>query len=81
MVLTLRKTIPSGHHNAPYTPELGEHWPAGQEFKLLDKRTQAWMRQQGKIKSTSTLVEQIGGEEVRVAIPTAQFAELFGVEV
>lgn len=79
MILTLRKTIPSGHHDAPYSPELGEHWPAGQKFTLLGKREQSSLRQRGRIKDTSTVVEQVGGEEVRVAIPNDRFAELFGI--
>jgi hypothetical protein len=80
-ILTLRKTIPSGSHNAPYSEELGEHWPKGQRFKLLGKRRQATLRRFYHIRASSTVVEQIGGEEVLVAIPTEQFGELFGIEL
>ena len=79
-VLTLRKTIPSSSHNAPYSEELGEHWPVGQQFRLLDKRRQASIQRFYRTKATSTVVEQFGGEEVLVAIPNDQFAELFGIE-
>lgn len=78
--LTLRKTIPSSSHNAPFSEELGEHWPEGQQFKLLGKRRQDDLRRFYRTKATSTIVEQIGGEEVLVAIPNDQFAELFGTE-
>ena len=75
MTLTLLKTIPSGSHNAPFTCELGSHWPEGQQFKLLPKS-----RYPSRMKATSIAVEQIGGEEVIVIIPRERFAELFGVE-
>ncbi len=78
--LTLLKTIPSSSHNAPFSEELGEHWPAGQKFKLLGKRRQDSIRKFYRTNSTSTIVEQIGGEEVLVSIPNGQFAELFGME-
>lgn len=78
--LTLLKTIPSNSHNAPYSPELGEHWPAGQQFKLLDKRRQKVCQRFYRTKSTSTVIEQIGGEEVLVTIPNDRFVELFGIE-
>lgn len=81
MILTLLKTIPSGSHNAPYSEELGEHWPAGQQFKLLDDRRQKTLRRHFSVKASQTCVEQVGGEEVTVAIPTARFPELFGVEL
>lgn len=81
MILTLRKTIPSSSHNAPYSEELGEHWPEGQRFKLLPPRRQETLRRHFHVKDTSTVVEQIGGEEVYVSIPTEQFPELFGVEL
>ena len=80
MKLTLRKTIPSSSHNAPYSDELGEHWPAGQEFKLLTKRRQDSCRKFYRFKDSSTIVEQVGGEEVLVSIPNDKFAELFGIE-
>jgi len=57
----LLKTIPSHSHNSPFTMELGHHWPAGQQFKLLPKTKQ---RSFGK-----TDFEQIGGEEVILRVP------------
>jgi hypothetical protein len=80
MKLTLRKTIPSSSHNAPYSEELGEHWPQGQQFRLLSKKRQDDCRKFYRFKDTSTIVEQIGGEEVLVAIPNDKFVELFGIE-
>ena len=80
MKLTLRKTIPSSSHNAPYSDELGEHWPEGQEFKLLGKRRQDSCRKFYRSKNNSTIVEQVGGEEVLVSIPNDKFLELFGIE-
>lgn len=77
--LTLLKTIPSSSHNAPYSDELGEHWPAGQQFKLLPKSRQESARRFYRTKNTSIAVEQIGGEEVLVTIPRDRFAELFGI--
>lgn len=81
MILTLRKTIPSTSHNAPYSEELGEHWPAGQEFKLLDQRRQRCLHKHFHVPTGRTCVEQIGGEEVLVSIPNEQFPDLFGIEV
>jgi hypothetical protein len=80
MIVTLRKTIPSGSHNAPYSEELGEHWPEGQQFKVLEKRRQKSCQRFYRTKPTSTIVEQIGGEEVLVTIPNDKFVELFGIE-
>jgi hypothetical protein len=80
MSLRIRKTIPSSSHNAPYSEELGEHWPAGQKFKLLGKSRQDSCRKFYRFKATSTIVEQVGGEEVLVAIPNEKFVELFGIE-
>lgn len=77
--VTLLKTIPSGSHNAPYSEELGEHWPEGQKFKLLSPSRQESARRFHRTKATSILVEQIGGEEVLVAVPVDRFLELFGV--
>jgi hypothetical protein len=79
MKLTLLKTIPSSSHNAPYSEELGEHWPEGQQFKLLDKTRQRGCQRLYRTKPTSTIVEQIGGEEVLVSVPNDQFQELFGI--
>lgn len=77
MKLTLLKTIPSGSHNAPYSEELGAHWPAGQEFKLLPKNSYEckYYRPEG-----TTVLEQIGGEEVLLLVPNSKFVELFGIE-
>ena len=81
MILTLQKTIPSGSHNAPFNEELGSHWPAGQRFKLLPARRQQSVRSFYRVKPSSVVVEQIGGEEVLVAIPREQFPVLFGIEL
>lgn len=78
--LTLLKTIPSSSHNAPYSEELGEHWPVGQKFKLLGKQRQESIRKFYRTKPTSTAIEQIGGEEVLVMIPNDLFVELFGIK-
>lgn len=79
MIVTLLKTIPSGSHNAPWSDELGEHWPEGQQFKLLPLKRQVSCQRFYRTKPTSTIVEQIGGEEVLVAIPNDKFMELFGI--
>ena len=82
IILTLRKTIPSNSHNAPFSFELGEHWPAGQRFLFSPRDSeQDRLRNYYHIKASSLIVEQEGGEEVPVAIPKAQFPELFGIEV
>ena len=81
VILTLRKTIPSGSHNAPFSMELGNHWPAGQQFKLPGKSKQRRLSQFYCVREGHTVVEQIGGEEVLVSIPDHQFPELFGIEV
>ena len=80
MKLTLLKTIPSSSHNAPYSEEMGEHWPEGHQFKLLSKLRQDSIRRLYRFSDSSTIVEEIGGEEVLVAIPNDKFVELFGVE-
>jgi hypothetical protein len=59
---------------------LGEHWPEGQQFKLLGKSRQDACRKFYRFKDSSTVVEEIGGEEVLVAIPNDKFVELFGIE-
>lgn len=79
MVLTLLETIPSGSHNAPWSEELGEHWPAGQNFKLLDKRRQATLKKFFHVGNDRVVVEQIGGEEVQAAIAEKDFERFFGV--
>ena len=68
MTHVLRKTIPSGSHNAPFNAELGSHWPKGQAFRLLPKREQTY--------KNATLFKQVGGEEVRLCVPNSQVAEL-----
>ena len=72
---TLLKTIPSNSHNA-HCDEQGYHWPKGQQFYLMSRWHQ---RQYGS--STSTVFEQIGGEEVIVILPNSRIVELFGKEV
>ena len=81
ITVTLRQTIPSGSHNAPYSSELGSHWPEGQRFKLPPKRRQQELRRFYHVKEGNTVVEQIGGEEVLVSLPSKRFPELFGIEV
>ena len=81
MKLTLIKWIPSSSHNAPFSEELGNHWPQGQQFKLLDSDSQKVHRRFHRMKKDSVCVEQIGGEEVRVHIPISLFPELFGVTI
>lgn len=79
MTVTLLKTIPSGSHNAPYNEEHGQHWPAGQKFKLLSKSKHETLRRYFHLGRNRVAVEQIGGEEVIVSIPAEQFPELFGL--
>ena len=80
MILMLRKTIPSGSHNAPYNEEHGAHWPEGQQFKLLDEEQQMGYNRHCHMHFNSLAVEQIGGEEVIVYVPKAKFPELFGMD-
>lgn len=80
MILTLRHTIPSGSHNSAYSEEHGHHWPAGQKFKLLPKGRQESARRYYRIKSDRVVVEQVGGEEVLLAVPRDKFEYLFGVQ-
>lgn len=80
MVLTLLKTIPSHSHNAPFSIELGEHWPAGQTFALLPKRRQDSLRKFCGVSADRICLEQVGGEEVIISVPREQMPELFGVE-
>lgn len=68
-IYTLTETIMSNSHNAPYTEELGAHWPRGQQFKLLPKYQQTY--------SKCIALEQIGGEEVILLIPEGKFDSLF----
>lgn len=63
-IYVMLKTVPSGSHNAPFSVELGHHWPAGSKFIRLTNRTAA-----------ISYFEQIGGEEVRLAIPTKRIGE------
>ncbi len=68
-IYTLKITVPSGSHNAKYTPELGEHWPAGETFTMAPKRRQTW--------PNKIMMDQIGGEAVRVLFPKADFGKYF----
>jgi hypothetical protein len=79
MTVTLLKTIPSNSHNAPYSPELGEHWPAGQQFELLNKKRQDSLRKFYHVSADCTCLEQIGGEEVIISIPNSRLKELFNI--
>jgi hypothetical protein len=81
IVLTLQKTIPSGSHNAPYSEELGEHWPAGHLFKLCSPRLQTSMRKRGRIGKNTIALEEVGGEETTITVPVARMPELFGVDM
>lgn len=78
MILTLLKTIPSGSHNAPYSAELGPHWPAGQRFRFPKSR-QSQLRRLYRKSDCESFVEQVGGEEVLVVVRNDRFQELFGV--
>ena len=78
MVVTLKKTIPSNSHNAAFNTELGSHWPQGEQFKLLSKSEQIRLRKVYRIPAGRTILQQAGGEEVLLTIPSERFAELFG---
>jgi hypothetical protein len=80
MIVTLLKTIPSSSHNAPYSSELGEHWPAGQQFTLLPTRRQETLHKFFSVPKDRVCLEQVGGEEVIVTIPVTKMPELFGVQ-
>lgn len=69
-IYRLKKTIPSGSHNAPYDSVLGNHWPEGQTFHKLPANRQKY--------SGRVAFEQIGGEEVIVTIAEGMVSELFG---
>ncbi len=72
-IFILRRTIPSNSHNAPYSFELGYHWPEGQEFARLPKGTLERYRQRyGRHKS---FFIQVGGEEVILSLPTEKVDE------
>ena len=76
-ILTLKETIPSSSHNAPFSAELGEHWPAGTRFRLMGAReTRYWQSKHYELKECRFLV-QVGGEEVVLAMKEAQFAKVF----
>jgi hypothetical protein len=81
MTLTLRKTIPSHSHNAPFNTELGSHWPEGQKFRLLSKARSRSLRQNFMLPYKCILLEQVGGEEVIITVPPEKMPEWFGVEV
>ncbi len=68
-IYTLKITVPSNCHNARYTPELGEHWPAGETFKRAPQWAQKYY---GKV-----AMDQIGGEETRVLFPKDKFETYF----
>ena len=80
MIVTLKETIPSGSHNAPYDSETGYHWPAGARFKLLSKTRQSNLRKFYGGLTGKVILEQVGGEEVYLAIPADKLQSLFGVE-
>jgi hypothetical protein len=67
------KTFPSGHHNAPWTPELGSHWPEGQQFTRKPENMQKYMRK--KYGLDRTFFNQIGGEEVCISIKTVELSD------
>jgi hypothetical protein len=75
-ILTLKVRIPSSSHNA-FSDENGMHWPAGTKFKRLDKRREAWWRSQHYDHNELVFIEQIGGEEVLVAMTQKKFSEVF----
>lgn len=80
-IIKLLKTIPSNSHNAPYSQELGEHWPKGYEFELFPRDRQTQLRKFYRVPLDSVIIRQIGGEETLVSIPAEQFPALFGFEV
>ena len=65
----------------PVTVNPPEGSAAGQKFKLPPKRRQQELRRFYHVKEGNTVVEQIGGEEVLVSLPSKRFPELFGIEV
>ncbi len=67
------KTFPSGHHNAPYTPELGHHWPQGQQFARKPENVQKHLRKRHG--ADRTFFDQIDGEEVCVSFKTVELAD------
>jgi len=67
------KTVPSGSHNAPYSVELGNHWPAGTKFKRLGIGLQKWYRKTRG--GHNVYFEQIGGEEAIISIPEKRIGE------
>ncbi len=75
-IITLNRLLPSNHHDAPYSEEHGEHWPPGQQFRVLDASMQKWLRKKYG-KPNHTYIEQIGGEEVRVQVPSEKLVEWF----
>ena len=81
MILTLKKTIPSHSHNAPFSAELGPHWPAGQRFRLLPKSRQPQLRRLYRKSDLVSFLEQVGGEEVLLVVSHDRFPEWFGVDL
>lgn len=63
-IYAMIKMTPSGSHNAPYSAEHGHHWPARSKFIRLTNHN-----------APISYFEQIGGEEVRLAIPTKRIGE------
>ena len=72
-IYAMLKTVPSGSHNAPYSAELGNHWPARTKFKRLGVRLQNWYRKLHGGKNT--YFQQIDGEEVVISIPDGRIGE------
>ncbi len=73
-ILTLKVTIPSSSHNAPFSAELGSHWPAGTRFRMLSKAEQRYFQ---RSYGDAIFVEQVGGEEVILSVPTEKMAIWF----
>jgi len=76
-IYTLKVRIPSSSHNATGEDEQGMFWPVGTQFKRLAPRTQAYIRRKYNDYSDRVLLEQIGGEEVTVAMTKEQFRRVF----
>ena len=76
-IYTLKVRIPSSSHNATGEDEQGMFWPAGTQFRRIKPRVEAWYKRKNSEYAEHVFLEQIGGEEVTVAMKRQQFAEVF----
>jgi hypothetical protein len=80
MIVSLRKLIPSGSHNARFDEANGYHWPAGEQFTLYNKSGQKRLRKYHRwCKTDAVFLTQVDGEQVTISIPENRLDELFGV--